>query len=84
MIIVDAMSAQFCLKSKERSSEVLTGQTGAISLTATKSDARSAQRKQGLDFADRYVVAKCCHYMYSTVVLAESVAVRIEKSFSTK
>ena len=33
------------LKSKERSSEVLTGHTGAISLTATTNDARSAQRK---------------------------------------
>ena len=33
-----------------------------------------AQRKQGLDFSDRYVVAKCCLYMHSTIVLAENVA----------
>ena len=35
---------------------------------------RYAQRKQGLDFADRYAVAKCCLYMHSTIVLAENVA----------
>ena len=50
LIIVDvyvctALTGRPPLKSKERSSEVLTGQTGAILLTATTSDARSAQRK---------------------------------------
>ena len=45
------------LKSKERSSKVLTSQTGAILLTTTTSDARFGQRKYGLDFAYAYVVA---------------------------
>ena len=36
--------------------------------------ATNAQKKQGLDFPDRYVVAKCCLYMHSTIVLAENVA----------
>ena len=46
------MSARFSLgafpsfKSKERSSEVLTGQTRAISLTAITDDARSAERNK--------------------------------------
>ena len=41
-----------------------------------RSLSRYAQRKQGLDFSDRYmyVVAKCCLYMHSTIVLAENVA----------
>ena len=39
-----------------------------------RSLSRYAQRKQGLDFFDRYVVAKCCIYMHSTIVLAENVA----------
>ena len=45
---------------------------------------RYAQRMQGLDFADRYVVAECCLYLHSTIVLTENVAFRIEKPFSTK
>ena len=42
------------------------------------------QRTQGLDFADRFVIAECCLYLHSTIVLAENVAFRIEKPFSTK
>ena len=72
-------------KGKEGSSEVLTGQTRAISLTATTNDAKSAERnKVSTSLTGIYVVVKCCHYMYSTVVLAERVAVIIEKFFSTK
>ena len=45
---------------------------------------RYAQRTQGLHFADRYVIAECCLYLHSTIVLAENVPFRIEKPFSTK
>ena len=37
-------------------------------------------RKAGLS----YVIAECCLYLHSTIVLAENVAFRIEKPFSTK
>ena len=63
---------------------VLAGEAGVISLTASISDSRYAQRTQGLDFADRYVIAECWLYMHSTIVLAENVAFRIEKPFSIK
>ena len=78
------MTGRPSFKSKERSSAVLTGQTCTISFTAGTNDAKSGERNKVLTSLTGYVVAKCYHYMYNTVVLAESIAVRIEKFFSTK
>ena len=44
----------------------------ALSLSARKGDNRPAHEKQAPDFTVRYVVAKCCRYQHSTVVVLES------------
>ena len=47
----------------------------ALSLSARKGDNRPAHEKQAPDFTVRYVVAECCHYQRSTVVVLERLAI---------
>ena len=48
----------------------------ALSLSARKDDNRPGHEEQAPDFTVGYVVAKCCHYQHSTVVVLESLAIR--------
>ena len=47
---------------------------GGLSLSATKYANRPAHRTQVPDFTVSYVLAKCCHYLHSTVIVFKSVA----------
>ena len=61
---------------RRESSKIRQVNMAALSLSARKGDNRPGHEKQAPDFTVKYVVAKCCHYQHSAVVVLESLAIR--------